>query len=584
MTDSFFSAELHELVEGLLTETLSPPDQERLQVLLKTSSEARHYYLNYLSMHVQIQQWKRLQPGSDGTSTHGELDLLSTQFLSPGPGGATILREPTLWKKWSVVGVVASCCLIAALFFLSAEKTHVAETSSAASTSSGFATNTPSIAEEPSSAHEAPSGRGPIVLKQNFNARFYQDITPALGANMALNHEFVLLEGQVELEFPRGACAIFEAPAVFELNSPEQICVSFGNCSVYAPSGSEGFQVFTPQARLVDRGTRFNVNVNESGGSQVHVVEGMVEASETKAQARVEAQLFEGDARQFFGNDSSLSSAIDYNPAGYRRQLPDRLVTFDGPRNEQQEIEGLSTAVVCRGGTDYLYSFSELIGSEITSFCATGCSPTATFVMPPDFHGDHLSLLRHDNSFLTGIVNPGGAIQPETGVIRTPDNSADRQSWTPGMTIQFHKPVMNSAGPDILIFEIQTAVHPIAGDHFHLRPLHLAEGQHPMTVRKYDLGMLSPESLPVSRFALLEPKAQIASLEDLSTLPLSPSHVSINYRVVATSIDLSEMGLARGDTLQTMFLQDIQDDEHRIDPVMIVGLPPVAVPHTKHKK
>jgi len=572
MDEKNLPPELQGLLESLINETLTPNEQEYLQNLLQTRQDVRKFYLRYLDLHVQLKFSDRRQPEKPAVMPHPQLELPLPETRFPG-------LRPAIVRHALLAGA-----LLLAAFGGFAVSLNPFASNSFLPRSEGPSTAPLSLAQEIVSGVEAQSVHAgnrnaqtlAVILEQDAGARFFQDLTPRVGSEMRLDHQYMLLEGHIELLFPRGARTIFDAPAAFQLKSPEQVLVTFGNCSVYAPEGSEGFEVLTPSTHLIDRGTRFRVTVDEIGSSEVHVVEGLVEAIEETDRGRGQVQMVEGEARHYSGSEAAFSSAMTYSAVGYRKNLPDRLISFQGPLNSRGEIGQLESATVIRGGEKYTYLFSDLIGGDVTSFCESGTSPTINFILPVDFQGDRKVLALHDDSFLTGVVNPGGAPVPATGKILTPKESDDSSTWTPGMTVRFRDRVVNSPGPDLLIFEAQTALHPLEGDAFHIRPVELLPGYHPITIRSYDLGMLSPESYPLQRFALLATRDCIPRLEELFEQSMAHSHVSVNYRVVATGIDLSDMGIPLGESVSEIFIQDPLDDEFRIDPVMVVGLPKVA--------
>ena len=47
----------------------------------------------------------------------------------------------------------------------------------------------------------------------------------------------------------------------------------------------------------------------------------------------------------------------------------------------------------------------------------------------------------------------------------------------------------------------------------------------------------------------------------------------MQFRGLAVGIDLSDLGYARGEFVEGLFIQDALDDGHYVDPVFIAGLP-----------
>src|SRR5690606_32967869 len=83
-------------------------------------------------------------------------------------------------------------------------------------------------------------------------------------------------EGMVELQFHRGTVLAVEGPAELELLSDMQVRCVLGTVRAEVPQSSVGFEVITPNMRVVDRGTEFGLHVNRDGAAQVHVFTGEV--------------------------------------------------------------------------------------------------------------------------------------------------------------------------------------------------------------------------------------------------------------------------------------------------------------------
>jgi ferric-dicitrate binding protein FerR (iron transport regulator) len=87
-----------------------------------------------------------------------------------------------------------------------------------------------------------------------------------------------LASGLVELKFAHGATVIVEGPADFEVLGPQRAFLHQGRAVTRLPKGTKGFILDSPRGRLVDQGTEFGVSVGPSGDTEVHVLEGKVEA------------------------------------------------------------------------------------------------------------------------------------------------------------------------------------------------------------------------------------------------------------------------------------------------------------------
>jgi hypothetical protein len=100
--------------------------------------------------------------------------------------------------------------------------------------------------------------------------------------------------GAVEFLTAKGARVVVEAPADVRFESAETLRVLRGKVAADVPPAAQGFTVVTSSGRAVDLGTRFGVDVPESGAAELHVFQGEVIA-EVRG-ARVRQSLRSGEA------------------------------------------------------------------------------------------------------------------------------------------------------------------------------------------------------------------------------------------------------------------------------------------------
>ncbi len=89
-----------------------------------------------------------------------------------------------------------------------------------------------------------------------------------------------LESGVVEISFGSGAKAAVEGPAELKLTSPNRIELNRGKLAAEVPHHTIGFTVRTPNATVVDLGTRFGIDAKARSDSEVDVFEGKVHVSE----------------------------------------------------------------------------------------------------------------------------------------------------------------------------------------------------------------------------------------------------------------------------------------------------------------
>lgn len=83
--------------------------------------------------------------------------------------------------------------------------------------------------------------------------------------------------GVVQLEFYCGATVVVEGPASIDVLDESRVMCRSGRLWAHVPAPAKGFTVLAPNVELVDRGTQFGMEVNENGGTEVHVFDGKVD-------------------------------------------------------------------------------------------------------------------------------------------------------------------------------------------------------------------------------------------------------------------------------------------------------------------
>ncbi len=435
----------------------------------------------------------------------------------------------------------------------------------------------------------------PVRFASLMRARFLGRETPARQSEAVRGDTYVLNGGLVELAFPVGATAIIEGPAVFRVCGSDCLAVDAGRCSVHAPEGAEGFRVETPATRVVDRGTRFVVNVGETAETEVQVIEGAADVFATQRVAQAPLALAAGEAARVdpAANPGGIAVVSTTElPAIYRRQLPDRLISYAASlrhpapltATEDPGIDTLESVTVQRAGRIISYRADRLIGVEVVHFCG---GPNQGNLLAPataEWSIDRMaredvrrSLLESDRLLTSGIVNSGGSRSPPS-TLGWPSRGADFGA-TPGIAVRFARPVVNDPGPDVVFFELQTLTDPPQGDAFHVGPLEPGPGLRWFTVADYDIDSTSPDSQLLARFRLFGLAERATSLAGLISTRIGRGTViPVRARCNAVGIDLSSLGYADGAACVGLFFQDVDDNSAIVDPTLIAGLPPLE-PH-----
>jgi ferric-dicitrate binding protein FerR (iron transport regulator) len=402
-------------------------------------------------------------------------------------------------------------------------------------------------------------GEAPARLSRSAGARFYGPAPERLRPGQ----EYALVAGTVELAFASGALVLLDAPAAFEIRDPLRMLLKYGRGSIQVDERSKGFTVDTPVAKVVDRGTRFALDVGEGGETEVHVLEGAADIGETR--------LTKGDARRV---DPRGMSNVPLDAERFPKEIPDRVVSY-----EATPASDLVAVTVRRDGREIRYPVERLIGIDAIHYkvSASGnwAATAAGVDVPPP--GRRHELLDRDRNLNTGLINFGSAATPlnTDPVMNDPEDPA--RPNTPGLGFRFRTPVVNGPGPDVVFFEYQPVIQPENGDPFHVSPLRFAPGLRSKTVTRWDLSIYSPEALTLSGFRLNTFTAGPTSLSAYESAEVKKgADFTVASKGLALAFDLSDLGFAPGAAVDGLFLQDAPDahgPRHQVDPTFIAGLP-----------
>ena len=140
-----------------------------------------------------------------------------------------------------------------------------------------------------------------------------------------------LKSGVVEVEFSRGARAVIEGPAEFQLVSGNEGNLRFGKLWARVPPSAHGFRVSAPGFTAVDLGTEFGCKVLQGGPAEVHVFEGAVQVRDAAAETR---QMRANEGVEFIG---AAAREIPAQRSAFlgADQLPQHTAFLRGSRTEQ---------------------------------------------------------------------------------------------------------------------------------------------------------------------------------------------------------------------------------------------------------
>jgi len=283
---------LQTLLAELLDGQLSDQEIERLRNLLREDPEARELYFRHITTHAML-HWKFSTPitAQDKSGTIG-LSHLGEGKLEANPPSAAQPEGPTTSKPaifgflenlggafstppllFSLIIVLAAVGLAVLFGIASSRRGHVGQpvvaTTSIEPRNSGSALVGPTT--------DRPVARVSAVANCVWGPA---PNCPHIGDPLFVGQALHLTSGVVELTYDLGARVVIQSPAEFSLSSAKALRMESGKLAAEITSKqARGFEVITQEARFVDQGTEFGVEVAPGGNSRVHVFQGEVDLS-----------------------------------------------------------------------------------------------------------------------------------------------------------------------------------------------------------------------------------------------------------------------------------------------------------------
>ena len=217
----------------------------------------------------------------------------------------------------------------------------------------------------------------------------------------------------------------------------------------------------------------------------------------------------------------------------------------------------VTSVTIADGDVSRVYDGSRLIAGTIVHHKGGGGVSLALRGRTNLSNVDRAALLRR--SLASGVPNPGAAASANCGLSG------------PGIAVRFDAPVVNRKGPDLVFFEMHKGGG--VGDCFHIAPIEEKPGWYGTTITSYDLGATHAASIDLPGMDLY---AHTVHLHDtaafLSGAVRDYNRAEAGFAVVATSIDLSAMGVEDGQAVSGVILRAVAG-QPACDPLAVLGLP-----------
>lgn len=248
---------LLELCERSLSASLTPAEKEELNARLRIDAEARSLLAAALQQHAELKFDTHLLKQLAGESP--------TPAATTSPVRSIVSRTPWLPSALAAAAGIAVLGIVGAVWNWQ-------------------------LAPRPG---ESPNLTVATVIKAR-DCKWAGSTLPTAEGSRVAAGMLELSEGLATLKFDSGAEIVMEAPATLEIVDAKACRLVKGTLMADVPPSAIGFVVDTPDAKVVDYGTRFGVSAGEDGKYLVKVLDGLVEVNPKAT----------GEAKQLRGGQS----------------------------------------------------------------------------------------------------------------------------------------------------------------------------------------------------------------------------------------------------------------------------------------
>ena len=231
--------ELNALCNALADGAITGPERARLEEMLAASDDARRFYVRSMALSASLFDYA------------GEM-----QADAPDRPARRIVRVPA-WA-WAVGSLAAAACVALAFWLGGSEKRDAAN--------------------EVASAEQESSDDSVARLSGARECR-WAGVALTPGAELRRGQRIELQSGFAEITFDCGAQLTLEGPASLDVGSAWDAVLHRGTLKASVPPEAIGFRVSNPSVEVVDLGTEFSMVADESGATEVFVLQGAVETS-----------------------------------------------------------------------------------------------------------------------------------------------------------------------------------------------------------------------------------------------------------------------------------------------------------------
>jgi hypothetical protein len=404
----------------MLEGTLVPEERLELETLILENPAARQAYIDYVQESACL-RWLCVE----------EFPKV-VELANRSRGGA---RSGRSWRR--IAGVVFGGGLACALTLFAANEWYFSNQNTAGSRQP----DTAAIAV--AGVTKAPVGpQSPLVpsIKINPNGQAVATIT-GLGAvrwhsgsdtrrmlsRCAIGDRMRMREGSAVLTFDAGAQVTVFGPADFEITSATSIKCRRGRVTTLVDHRGKGFSIETPQAKVVDLGTQFGLQISDKGETEVVVFQGSIDLSYSPRADAEDAsgrRMQQGDGL-LLKNSGKIERlvSVQRNPfmsaAKVAGQRPVEPVIGD-VRDNIRKADSIKSYQIVRGGLD-----DDCLAFVDRNHQWNAVDPKG---MPPFLVGADYIMPFNDDKFIRGLELKVRLLRPATLYVFL-DNNMAVPSW-----------------------------------------------------------------------------------------------------------------------------------------------------------
>jgi len=292
-----------EHIEAYIAGELDEKGCKQIERILRNDRELRESYLYQLRLHIALETII----GSQAEDRNFEFDDgVMARLRSEGAGGQSFAKSvlteiveeragiiPLRWPDLLKAGIISAAASIALMFFLQS----IMFGNAGRGNRLGSGISTPGFVAR---------------VEVSENLKWSTDTDDNVREDGWLAPGLIEIEsGQAKIAFNSGATATIEGPATLSIESNNRLFLQEGILTADVPKPATGFTVNTPRMNAVDIGTQFCISVEPNGDSELHVIEGEVEASRARGNS-VTTLVREGIALRADGRNRSELATIPY--------------------------------------------------------------------------------------------------------------------------------------------------------------------------------------------------------------------------------------------------------------------------------